>query len=112
MAGSANGRESQSATLSSGEQLDIDLTLKAHQQVDDITLGIMVRDRFGQDIFGANSYQLGQRISLEEGSEQAVRLTLNADIAPANTPSPSACTAENTTSTPATGGTTATYSLK
>lgn len=82
VAGRANGRESQSATLSSGEQLDIDLTLKAHQQVDDITLGIMVRDRFGQDIFGANSYQLGQRISLEEGSEQAVRLTLNADIAP------------------------------
>ena len=82
VAGRANGRESQSATLSSGEQLDIDLTLKAHQQVDDITLGIMVRNRFGQDIFGANSYQLGQRISLEEGSEQAVRLTLNADIAP------------------------------
>jgi len=82
VAGSANGRESESTTLSSGEQLDIDLTLKAHQQVDDITLGIMVRDRFGQDIFGANSYQLGQRISLEEGSEQAVRLTLNADIAP------------------------------
>ncbi|KTG27057.1 ABC transporter [Idiomarina sp. WRN-38] len=82
VAGRAHGRDSQSATLSSGEQLDIDLTLKAHQQVDDITLGIMVRDRFGQDIFGANSYQLGQRISLEEGSEQAVRLTLNADIAP------------------------------
>ena len=80
--GSVAGRESHSATLTSGEQLDIDLTLKAHQQVDDITLGIMVRDRFGQDIFGANSYQLGQTIAMQEGSEQRVRLTLNADIAP------------------------------
>jgi lipopolysaccharide transport system ATP-binding protein len=82
VAGRANGRESQSATLSSGEQLDIDLTLKAHQQVDDITLGIMVRDRFGQDIFGANSYQLGQTIAMQAGSEQRMRLTLKADIAP------------------------------
>ena len=65
--GSVAGRESHSATLTSGEQLDIDLTLKAHQQVDDITLGIMVRDRFGQDIFGANSYQLGQTIAMQEG---------------------------------------------
>lgn len=81
-AGSVAGQESQSATISSGEMLDIDLELSAHQQVGDITLGIMVRDRFGQDIFGANSFQLGQNLNLEAGSVQRVRLGLQADIAP------------------------------
>lgn len=81
-AGSLAGRESQSATISSGEMLDIDLTLSAQQAVGDITLGLMVRDRFGQDIFGANSFQLGQALNLEEGSVQRVRLSLQADIAP------------------------------
>jgi lipopolysaccharide transport system ATP-binding protein len=80
--GSVAGHESHSATISSGEMLDIDLELSAHQSVGDITLGLMVRDRFGQDIFGANSFQLGQTLNLEAGSVQRMRLCLRADIAP------------------------------
>lgn len=82
VAGRLAGRDSGAATLSSGERLDIELDLAARERLDDITLGVMVRDRFGQDIFGANSYQLGTRLCLEAGECRRVRLGLRADIAP------------------------------
>lgn len=81
-AGSVIGRDSHSATVSSGEMLDIDLELNAQQPLDDITLGLMVRDRFGQDIFGANSYQLGQTLTMAADEVKRIRLSLCADIAP------------------------------
>lgn len=80
--GSVTGQDSESAAVSSGEMLDIDLTLSARETLSDITLGLMIRDRFGQDIFGANSFQLGQTLAVEAGTEQRIRLSLKADIAP------------------------------
>lgn len=80
--GSISGRESHCAMISSGEMLEIDLLLSAREDIDDISIGIMIRDRFGQDIFGANSYQLGQLLSLRAAERRLVRLQLRADIAP------------------------------
>lgn len=76
------GDDSHSSTVTSGEWLDIQLDLEARDALDDITLGIMLRDRFGQDIFGANSYQLGQPLRLAAGERRRISLRLRADIAP------------------------------
>jgi lipopolysaccharide transport system ATP-binding protein len=43
------------------------------QRVEDVTVGIVVRDRFGQDIFGVNTYHLHVPIALEAGEEKTVR---------------------------------------
>lgn len=80
--GRVRGHESASDTVSSGELVDIELDLLAHRPLEEVTLGIMIRDRFGQDIFGVNSYQLGQAIELEPEQPCCVRLSLRADIAP------------------------------
>ncbi|NYS60351.1 ABC transporter ATP-binding protein [Vreelandella salicampi] len=76
------GEKSQSTMLSSGENLHIALKLQAREALDAITVGILIRDRFGQDIFGTNSYQLGQAVSISPGETRYVHVQLKADIAP------------------------------
>ncbi len=80
--GSLFGEDSLGSTLASGERLELDLTLEAREAVDDVTLGVLIRDRFGQDIFGVNTFQLGQTLSLQAGERQQARLRLDANIAP------------------------------
>ncbi|PWV72647.1 ABC transporter ATP-binding protein [Halomonas sp. A11-A] len=80
--GRMSGEDSGSHTVASGEWLMIELDLLAHQPLGDLTLGVMIRDRFGQDIFGTNSFQLGQPLHLEPGTPCTVHFRLRADIAP------------------------------
>lgn len=79
---SALGQRSHSTTLSSGETLELALTLQAQQALKDVALGIMIRDRFGQDVFGINTYQQQNTFSLAAGEYREVRLTIEANIAP------------------------------
>lgn len=76
------GENSRGGTLSSGETLHMALKLWAHRPLADISVGVMLRDRFGQDIFGTNSYQLGEVIALDAGQQRYVHISLVADIAP------------------------------
>lgn len=69
------GAESQADVLASGEEAWVDVRVKANSTVEDLTLGIMVRDRFGQDIYGTNSHYLGQAITMAEGEALAFRFS-------------------------------------
>lgn len=80
--GTAFGVDSESQTLSSGEQLKIQVNTYARDSVDDVTLGMMIRDRFGQDVFGINTYQMGQPLSFAQGERRSITLQLPANIAP------------------------------
>ena len=68
------GRESE--VFISGEACTIELDLKANESVDQITAGILIRDRFGQDIFGTNTYHLKVPIGLEKGESCTVRYVI------------------------------------
>jgi homopolymeric O-antigen transport system ATP-binding protein len=50
-----------------GEKVTIEIGLLAHEAVDGITVGILLRDKFGQDIFGTNTYHLNSPLSLDTG---------------------------------------------
>jgi len=54
-----------SEILMSGHPADIKVRLKGHETMDDLTLGIAIRDRFGQDIYGTNSYYLNKNICIK-----------------------------------------------
>ena len=43
-------------TFVSGETITIILTVRTNDEVDNPTIGIMIRDRLGNDIFGTNNY--------------------------------------------------------
>lgn len=55
----------QSEILLSGHPVKINVRLKGYEAMADLTLGIAIRDRFGQDIYGTNSYYLEKKISIE-----------------------------------------------
>lgn len=61
------GEKSNSELISSGENATIKIYLKSLSTFENITIGIHIRDRFGQDIYGTNTYYQKINISLDEG---------------------------------------------
>lgn len=76
------GRDSDGTTLTSGETADVVVELAAHQDLEDITLGIMIRDRFGQDIFGTNTWYLDRPLAMRAGERRRCRLAIEVWLAP------------------------------
>jgi lipopolysaccharide transport system ATP-binding protein len=76
------GRDSEGTTLASGETADVAVDIEAHEDLDDITLGLMIRDRFGQDIFGTNTWHLKQPLALRKGERRRCSITLGMSLAP------------------------------
>ncbi|MCF7995850.1 MAG: ABC transporter ATP-binding protein [Chromatiaceae bacterium] len=76
------GSGSQSDVVSAGEPVCVRLRVAAHQDVGDFTLGILIRDRFGQDVFGTNSYFLGHPLRASAGEVQEVELRFAMNLAP------------------------------
>lgn len=78
----ARGHDSHGPILTSGETLEIQLCLEARQSLDDVTLGVLIRDRFGQDIFGQNTSQHQRAFAMAQGEKRESRVLIEADIAP------------------------------
>lgn len=62
--------------FSSGAACTVLITLSANENVDDLTVGFLIRDRFGQDIFGTNTYHLHLPIALRNGEKCQVKYTI------------------------------------
>jgi len=71
----AGGQESE--IFISGHQCIIQTLLRAQEEVPEITVGILIRDRFGQDIFGTNSYYLNKPLSLVPGKTYVVQYSID-----------------------------------
>ncbi len=76
------GQDSESNVVSSGESVTMRVRLVAHRDLDDITVGVMIRDRFGQDIFGTNSFHLGSPLSGKAGQVWDAVFQFPMDVAP------------------------------
>jgi len=50
------GELSKSDVISSGEMATICIKISSKIDIEDMTVGIMIRDKFGQDIFGTNTF--------------------------------------------------------
>lgn len=76
------GVNSGGASVSSGEVADFIFDLAAREAIPEVTLGIMIRDRLGQDIYGTNTYFLGQAISFMSGEKRRVVMRMALNLAP------------------------------
>ncbi len=77
------GKDSRTDTVASGEQVQIQLKIQAHEPLPEMTVGIMLRDRFGQDVFGTNSYLLQQPgWAMQKGEALMASFHFDANIAP------------------------------
>ncbi|HIM07225.1 MAG: ABC transporter ATP-binding protein [Cycloclasticus sp.] len=63
------GVESKTSILSCGEKAELTLQIEAAENIDDLTIGVLIRDRFGQDIFGTNSHHLVGVLKIKEKAQ-------------------------------------------
>jgi len=59
--------------IPSGHPVTVHVDLEAGATVEELTVGMMIRDRFGQDVFGTNTYLMGERLSCRAGERIHVR---------------------------------------
>ncbi len=74
------GADSQSAIVSSGELTTIELVIKANQTISDLTIGILIRDKYGQDIFGINNHHLKKPMGIDKDHYYKVVYSLPMNI--------------------------------
>lgn len=60
-----------------GERLTIKVRFLAHEAVDELNIGIAIKDERGGLVYGTNSLQLGQRYSVQPGSYEVTFSLLN-----------------------------------
>lgn len=76
------GRDSLCNIVTSGEDVILDVEIIGHENLPEVTLGMVIRDRFGQDIFGTNSHVLGQPFALSRDEICKLRFTLPMHLSP------------------------------
>ncbi|MBK1723516.1 ABC transporter ATP-binding protein [Thiocystis violacea] len=75
------GADSGAETISSGESVTVRINYRIHRDLPEITAGILIRDRFGQDIFGTNTRYLDLALPTSKGEWQ-IDFTMDMDVAP------------------------------
>lgn len=76
------GETSGSPMIQSGERTLIDVSFTASERRDDVTVGIIIRDRFGQDIFGTNTLHSGNSFLCEKDGRYRCRFLMAMNLAP------------------------------
>jgi len=57
----------------SGQSAVFEVRVKAHQPQQALTMGLLIRDRFGQDLFGTNTFYLQRPLRFRAGESKVVR---------------------------------------
>lgn len=74
------GLNSKSNIISSGENAEIELELKSNKNINNLNIGILIKDKFGQDIFGTTTRNEGFEYNLEENKKYKIRFNLDLNI--------------------------------
>lgn len=74
------GAQSKSNMLSSGEEASIYIDIKSNIDMDNISIGIGIRDKFGQDIFGARSHDCIPPLSISKDQSYRLEYRFNMNI--------------------------------
>ena len=76
------GADSTGDILTSGEEALLDVDIEGQRELDDLTLGLLIRDRFGQDVFGTNSHYYQLPLTISPGEHYRVRFTFPMNLRP------------------------------
>lgn len=76
---SANGA---SGRFASGDTATLRVQLDADVDTQTLSLGLMIRDRLGQDLFGTNTHLLGQILDLRKGQSRELRFDISLNLGP------------------------------
>ena len=66
-----------------GQTLKLHIKARCHQPMANLVLGFLIKDRYGQDVFGTNTHQLNQVAHhLSQGAELSWSFVFSANIGP------------------------------
>lgn len=65
-----NGKDEPVDVVNVGENITLKVTVRANVSLPDLVLGYVIKDRFGQPIFGTNTYHLGSPLKQIERNER------------------------------------------
>lgn len=68
--------------ISSGEDCVLEIKVRAFKDINDATVGFLIRDRFGQDIFGINTSLLDKKLFFKKDNVYKLSFTFPLNIAP------------------------------
>ena len=73
------GEKSKSNILSSGEMAEISIIIFSKTEIANMTIGFVIRDKFGQDIFGTNTFHHNLKIDFKKNKEYKciIKMPLN-----------------------------------
>lgn len=74
------GEKSLSSLIPSGQNATISIEILSKKEFKNITVGILIKDRYGQDIFGTNSYHHHKKIDTKEDQEYLCTFTMPLNI--------------------------------
>jgi lipopolysaccharide transport system ATP-binding protein len=74
------GENSRSSVISSGEMANISVDVEPSTDIADVTVGILIRDKYGQDIFGTNSYHHSVSFDLHRNKILTCSFKMRMDI--------------------------------
>lgn len=76
------GENSRSNVISSGENAVIAVDIEPSRDIDDLTVGIIIRDKYGQDIFGTNTFHHAVAVNLKRNRMMTCAFKMRMDIGP------------------------------
>lgn len=74
------GNESGSNIISSGENANITIEIKSNIDIENVNIGILIKDRYGQDIFGTTSKNEGFEYKLTQNNKYKIVFNLDLNI--------------------------------
>jgi lipopolysaccharide transport system ATP-binding protein len=77
---SLRGERSNANVVSSGENVTIDILINAKKSFENMSVGIMIRDKFGQDIFGTNTFHHNQVLNFKANESYLCHFTMPLNI--------------------------------
>lgn len=69
-------------TIACGEKAVLSIELESTIDSDEVVVGFMIRDRFGQDVFGTNTFLLGKKLVVSKGERTRFDLTIDMALHP------------------------------
>ncbi len=76
------GKYSGSSVITSGEETTISVFFTSYIKMENITVGIAIRDKYGQDIFGTNTYHYNVKIECKNGCAYICDFVMDMNIGP------------------------------
>jgi len=77
---SIKGEKSSSDIISSGENVQIQLTINSKVDTNDMTVGFHIQDKFGQNIFGTNTFHEKIKLSFKKDTIHKVNVNMQLNI--------------------------------